>query len=62
MMGPPDGHQANGVFIAVGTSGFTALALVNLGDHARKMHSARLSKNIAAPIISAYLNTASPLR
>jgi len=32
-----DGHQANGAFVAVGPPGFTALALIKLGDHARKM-------------------------
>lgn len=30
-----DGHQANGAFVACGPPGFTALALINLGDHAR---------------------------
>lgn len=30
-----DGHQANGAFVACGPPGFTALALLNLGQHAR---------------------------
>ncbi|EIM86417.1 uncharacterized protein STEHIDRAFT_121377 [Stereum hirsutum FP-91666 SS1] len=30
-----DGHQANGAFVAAGPPGFTALALINLGVHAR---------------------------
>ena len=32
-----EGHQANGAFVACGPPGFTALALINLGSHARKM-------------------------
>lgn len=32
-----EGHQANGAFVACGPPGFTALALINLGAHARKM-------------------------
>ena len=40
-----DGHQANGAFVAVGPPGFTALALINLGDHARKMY-------VCAPSVS----------
>ncbi|KAF5352177.1 hypothetical protein D9758_009221 [Tetrapyrgos nigripes] len=32
-----DGHQANGAFVACGPPGFTALALINLGQHARKI-------------------------
>ena len=32
-----DGHQANGAFVACGPPGFTALALINLGDNARNM-------------------------
>ncbi|KAJ3848962.1 voltage-dependent anion channel [Lentinula lateritia] len=35
-----DGHQANGAFVACGPPGFTALALLNLGDHARKILAA----------------------
>jgi len=31
------GHQANGAFVAVGPPGFTALALINLASHARKI-------------------------
>jgi tellurite resistance protein TehA-like permease len=37
MTGFMDGHQANGVFVAVGPPGFTALALINLGSNARKI-------------------------
>ncbi|KAI0316182.1 voltage-dependent anion channel-domain-containing protein [Amylostereum chailletii] len=32
-----DGHQANGAFVACGPPGFTALALINLGDRARQI-------------------------
>ncbi|KAI0060713.1 hypothetical protein BV25DRAFT_923793 [Artomyces pyxidatus] len=32
-----DGHQANGTFVACGPPGFTAFALLNLGDHAQKI-------------------------
>ncbi|CAK5266021.1 unnamed protein product [Mycena citricolor] len=32
-----DGHQANGAFVACGPPGFTALALVNLGRHAKDL-------------------------
>ncbi|KAI9509751.1 voltage-dependent anion channel-domain-containing protein [Russula earlei] len=32
-----EGHQANGAFVACGPPGFTALALINLGSHARKI-------------------------
>ncbi|EIN03576.1 hypothetical protein PUNSTDRAFT_147009 [Punctularia strigosozonata HHB-11173 SS5] len=32
-----DGQQANAAFVAVGPPGFTALALRNLGDHAREI-------------------------
>lgn len=32
-----EGHQANGAFVACGPPGFTALALITLGSHARKM-------------------------
>ncbi|THU82392.1 hypothetical protein K435DRAFT_823225 [Dendrothele bispora CBS 962.96] len=32
-----DGHQANGAFVACGPPGFTALALINLGDRARNI-------------------------
>ncbi|KAH9166888.1 voltage-dependent anion channel-domain-containing protein [Lactarius sanguifluus] len=32
-----EGHQANGAFVACGPPGFTALALINLGGHARKI-------------------------
>lgn len=32
-----EGHQANGVFVACGPPGFTALALIKLGSQARKM-------------------------
>ncbi|KAJ8468645.1 hypothetical protein ONZ45_g17174 [Pleurotus djamor] len=32
-----EGHQANGAFVACGPPGFTALALINLGDRARKI-------------------------
>ncbi|KAI0258909.1 voltage-dependent anion channel-domain-containing protein [Gloeopeniophorella convolvens] len=32
-----EGHQANGAFVACGPPGFTALALINLGAHARKI-------------------------
>ncbi|PSR72182.1 hypothetical protein PHLCEN_2v11974, partial [Hermanssonia centrifuga] len=32
-----DGHQANGAFVACGPPGFTALALISLGDAARKI-------------------------
>jgi tellurite resistance protein TehA-like permease len=32
-----DGHQANGAFVACGPPGFTALALLRLGAHARDM-------------------------
>ncbi|KAJ3790213.1 voltage-dependent anion channel [Lentinula aff. detonsa] len=35
-----EGHQANGAFVACGPPGFTALALLNLGDHARKILAA----------------------
>ncbi|KIK69875.1 hypothetical protein GYMLUDRAFT_150500 [Collybiopsis luxurians FD-317 M1] len=35
-----DGHQANGAFVACGPPGFTALALLNLGEHAKKIFSA----------------------
>ncbi|TFK40496.1 voltage-dependent anion channel [Crucibulum laeve] len=35
MTGFLDGHQANGAFVACGPPGFTALALINLGDKAR---------------------------
>jgi hypothetical protein len=33
-----DGHQANGAFVACGPPGFTALALIKLGQHAREMY------------------------
>lgn len=36
-----DGHQANGAFVACGPPGFTALALINLGDNARKILKVR---------------------
>ncbi|KIK52699.1 hypothetical protein GYMLUDRAFT_233276 [Collybiopsis luxurians FD-317 M1] len=32
-----DGHQANGAFVACGPPGFTALALLKLGEHARNI-------------------------
>ncbi|KAI0742252.1 voltage-dependent anion channel-domain-containing protein [Daedaleopsis nitida] len=32
-----DGHQANGAFVAVGPPGFTALALIKLGEKAAKI-------------------------
>ncbi|KAL0577115.1 hypothetical protein V5O48_004868 [Marasmius crinis-equi] len=32
-----EGHQANGAFVACGPPGFTALALINLGKHAREL-------------------------
>ncbi|TFK52714.1 hypothetical protein OE88DRAFT_1292460 [Heliocybe sulcata] len=32
-----DGHQANGAFVACGPPGFTALALINLGDRAMEI-------------------------
>lgn len=32
-----DGHQANGAFVACGPPGFTALALLKLGESAMKM-------------------------
>ncbi|KAK0201519.1 voltage-dependent anion channel-domain-containing protein [Desarmillaria ectypa] len=32
-----EGHQANGAFVACGPPGFTALALINLADHAREI-------------------------
>jgi hypothetical protein len=32
-----EGRQANGAFVACGPPGLTALALINLGSHARKM-------------------------
>ena len=32
-----DGHQANGAFVAVGPPGFTALALIKLGQKAQEM-------------------------
>ncbi|CDO75158.1 hypothetical protein BN946_scf184590.g15 [Trametes cinnabarina] len=32
-----DGHQANGAFVAVGPPGFTALALLKLGQHAAEI-------------------------
>ncbi|KZV70721.1 hypothetical protein PENSPDRAFT_578977 [Peniophora sp. CONT] len=35
MTGFMEGHQANGVFVAAGPPGFTALALINLGQSAR---------------------------
>ncbi|TFK70559.1 hypothetical protein BDN72DRAFT_856858 [Pluteus cervinus] len=35
MTGFLEGHQANGAFVACGPPGFTALALINLGKHAR---------------------------
>ncbi|KAF9522586.1 voltage-dependent anion channel-domain-containing protein [Crepidotus variabilis] len=35
MTGFLKGHQANGAFVACGPPGFTALALINLGDKAR---------------------------
>ena len=34
-----EGHQANGAFVACGPPGFTALALINLGDKARQMYA-----------------------
>lgn len=36
-----DGHQANGAFVACGPPGFTALALINLGDKARDILTAQ---------------------
>lgn len=35
-----DGHQANGAFVAVGPPGFTALALIKLGENAAEMYVA----------------------
>jgi hypothetical protein len=32
-----DGVHANGAFVACGPPGFTALAMINLGAHARQM-------------------------
>ncbi|KAG7088867.1 hypothetical protein E1B28_012820 [Marasmius oreades] len=40
MTGFLDGHQANGAFVVCGPPGFTALALINLGKHARKILTA----------------------
>ncbi|TCD62929.1 hypothetical protein EIP91_006227 [Steccherinum ochraceum] len=42
-----EGHQANGAFVACGPPGFTALALVNLGDAAR---SILVKHNLVSPI------------
>lgn len=33
-----DGPQASGAFVACGPPGFTAIALINLGDHSREMY------------------------
>ncbi|KAJ3709400.1 voltage-dependent anion channel [Lentinula raphanica] len=42
-----EGHQANGAFVACGKSpGFTALALLQLGDHSRKILTAH---NLVTP-------------
>ncbi|KAK1232179.1 hypothetical protein PQX77_004691 [Marasmius sp. AFHP31] len=41
-----EGHQANGAFVACGPPGFTALALVNLGKHARELLS---THNLVSP-------------
>lgn len=32
-----EGHQANGAFVAAGPPGFTALALLKLGEHAQEI-------------------------
>ncbi|KAF8627446.1 hypothetical protein AX17_006260 [Amanita inopinata Kibby_2008] len=42
-----DGHQANGAFVACGPPGFTALALINLGDRSRQI---LLHHDLVAPV------------
>ena len=34
-----DGGQASGAFVACGPPGFTALALIHLGENAREMYA-----------------------
>ncbi|TIC61548.1 hypothetical protein E3Q03_02640 [Wallemia mellicola] len=40
-----EGHQANGAFVAAGPPGFTALALIKLGEHARDIFNAGQALN-----------------
>ncbi|KAL1705766.1 voltage-dependent anion channel-domain-containing protein [Schizophyllum commune] len=46
-----EGHQANGAFVACGPPGFTALALINLADHAQNiLHAHNLVSPMAGEI------------
>lgn len=40
-----EGHQANGAFVAAGPPGFTALALIKLGEHARDIFNSGRALN-----------------
>ena len=53
-----DGHQANGAFVAAGPPGFTALALIKLGQYAKDMyaHNDYTSNNNIADFLSAWKN------
>lgn len=43
-----NGGQANGAFVACGPPGFTALALLNLGEQAQAMYVSFRSQKILA--------------
>jgi hypothetical protein len=54
-----EGHQANGVFVACGPPGFTALALIKLGSQARKMFLVIFSHLFSSKVLT--LNDVSTL-